>query len=201
MKKLLLVCVVVAAGVLFTNTTKAQSQKIGYFDEQLTLSWFPGLSAKYDTVMFSYQNDSLGVEFQYRVSDFKRKDSLFKKDSATMPAKARELALKELGQMQYTLQNWQQYAEEMARNKQESFLYPYKMRMVEALKTVVAEQKYTYVLSAQALSPYAQPPILDNLSIRVAQKLKLPIPKDFEDAWKAAIAGGVTPPAGGAPKK
>ena len=200
MKKLLLVCVVVAAGLLFTNTTKAQTQKIGYFDEQLTLSWFPGLSAKYDTVMVSYQQDSLGVEYQYRVNDFKRKDSIFRKDSLTMPAKARELALKELGQMQYTLQNWQQYAEEMARNKQEQFLYPYKMKMVEAMKTIVAEQKYTYVLNAQSLSPYAQPPILDNLSIRVAQKLKLPLPKEFEDAWKAAISGGVTPPAG-APKK
>jgi Skp family chaperone for outer membrane proteins len=195
MKKLLLVCVVVAAGVLFTNTTKAQTQKIGYFDEQLTLSWFPGLSAKYDTVMTSYQQDSLGVEYQYRVNQFKSKDSSFRKDSLTMPAKVRELALKELGQMQYTLQNWQQYAEEMARNKQEQILYPYKMRMLEALKTIIAEQKYTYVLNSQALSMYAQPPILDNLSIRVAQKLKLPLPKEFEDAWKAAIGGGVTPPA------
>jgi Skp family chaperone for outer membrane proteins len=201
MKKLLLVCVVVAAGLLFTNTTKAQAQKIGYFDEQLTLSWFPGLSAKYDTVMFSYQQDSLGVEYQYRVNDFKRKDSIFRKDSLTMPAKARELALKELGQMQYTLQNWQQYAEEMARNKQEQFLAPYKQKMFEALKTIIAEQKYTYVLNAQALSMYAQPwPILDNLSIRVALKLKLPLPKDYEDAWKAAIGGGATPPSGAAKK-
>jgi len=200
MKKLLLVCVVVAAGVLFTNTTKAQTQKIGYFNEQLALSWFPGLGAKYDTVMFSFQNDSLGVEYQYRVNDFKRKDSIFRKDSLTMPAKARELALKELGQMQYTLQNWQQYAEEMARNKQEQFLYPYKVKMLDALKTVLAEGKYTYVLTEQAIYPYSQPPILDNLTIRVAQKLKLPMPKEYEDAWKAAIGGGVTPPAG-APKK
>jgi Skp family chaperone for outer membrane proteins len=200
MKKLLLVCVVVAAGVLFTNTTKAQTQKIGYFNEQLALSWFPGLVGKVDTLMYSYQTDSLGVEYQYRVSQYKIKDSIFRKDSLTMPAKVRELALKELGQMINVIQNWQQYAQDMSAQKQEQIIYPYKVKMLDALRTVVTEGKYTYVLTEQAIYPYSQPPILDNLTIRVAQKLKLPMPKDYEDAWKAAISGGVTPPAG-APKK
>ncbi len=198
MKKLLFVCVAVAASLLFTSTTKAQAVKIGYFDEQLTLSWFPGLVGKVDSVMNSYQTDSLGVEYQYRVSDYVKKDSTFKKDSATMPAKARELALKELNQSRYVLANWQTYAQQMMEQKQESLLMPYKQRMFEALKTVIAEQKYTYVLNATALSQYAQPPILDNLSIRVALKLKLPLPKDFDDAWKAAT-GAAAPAA--APKK
>ena len=199
MKKLLLVCVVVAAGLLFTNTTKAQSQKIGYFNEQLVLSWFPGLVGKLDTLMYSYQTDSLGGEYQYRVSEFKKRDSSFRKDSLTMAAKARELALKELGQMQNVLANWQQYAQQMAEQKQESILYPFKVKMLDALKAVVTEQKYTYVLTEQAIYPYSQPPIMDNLSIRVAQKLKLPLPKDYEDAWKAASGAGGAPST--APKK
>ncbi|MDP1810694.1 MAG: OmpH family outer membrane protein [Sediminibacterium sp.] len=184
MKKLLFVCVAFAASFLFSNNTNAQ-QKIGYFDEQLTLSLFPGIQ-KIDTLLNSFQNDSLRVEYEYRVGDFTRRDSIFKKDSATMPVKARELATRELNQLKYNLINWQTYAQQMIEAKTEQLLMPYKQRMFEALKLVIAEQKYTYVFNAQALSVYTQPPLLDNLSIRVAMKLKLPLTKEIEDAWKVA---------------
>ena len=80
---------------------------------------------------------------------------------------------------------------------------PYKQKMYDAMKLVVAEQKYTYVLNAASLvQGYVTPPLLDNLVIRVAMKLKLPLPKEVEDAWKAA--GGTVPgaatPAGPAKK-
>ncbi|MDE3252824.1 MAG: OmpH family outer membrane protein [Bacteroidota bacterium] len=190
MKKILFVCVVIASSFLMTNTSSAQAVKIGYFDEQQTLSLFPGIG-KIDTLLESYQRDSIGVEYQYRLSDFQRRDSIYKKDSATMPAKAREIAEKELNQLKYTLINWQQIGQQMYEAKMEQLLSPYKQKMYEALKQVIAEQKYTYVLNAQALSVYAQPwPLLDNLSIRVAMKLKLPLPKDVEDAWKVASGTG-----------
>lgn len=191
MKKLLFVCVAFAASFLFSNNTNAQ-QKMGYFDEQLTLSLFPGIQ-KIDTLLNSFQNDSLRVEYEYRVGDFTRRDSIFKKDSATMPVKAREMATRELNQLKYNLINWQTYAQQMIEAKTEQLLMPYKQKMFEALKLVIAEQKYTYVLTAQALSPYAQPPLLDNLSIRVAMKLKLPLTKEIEDAWK--VASGSAAPA------
>ncbi|MEN9684258.1 MAG: hypothetical protein RLZZ28_44 [Bacteroidota bacterium] len=194
MKKLLFVCVAFAASLLFTQQSSAQATKIGYFDEQLTLSLFPGIG-KVDTLMNSYQNDSLRAEYEYRVYEFQRADSIFKKDSATMPVKARELATRDLNQKRYTLVNWQQIGQQMYEAKMEQLLNPYKQRMFDALKQVVAEQKYTYVLTAQALSPYAQPPLLDNLSIRVAMKLKLPLTKEIEDAWKVASGAGSAAPA------
>ena len=189
MKKLLFVCVAIAVSLLFTNNSSAQTAKIGYFDEQLTLSLFPGIG-KIDTMMQSYQNDSLRAEYDYRVYEFQRADSMFKKDSATMPVKARELATRDLNQKKYTLVNWQQLGQQMYEAKMEQLLNPYKQRMFEALKGVIAEQKYTYVLTAAALSPYAQPPLLDNLSIRVAMKLKLPLTKEIEEAWRVASGSG-----------
>ena len=197
MKKLLFVCVAVAASLLFTKTSNAQALKIGYFDEQLALQFFPGIQ-KIDTLMFVYQQDSIGVEYQYRVADFQRKDSIFRKDSLTMPAKARELALRELGTMRNTLVNWQQIAQQMSEAKLEQLLSPYRQRIFTALQEVIKEQKYTYVLNQQALiSPqYVQPPLLDNLAIRVAMKLKLPLTKEVEDAWKAASGAGGAAPAG-----
>lgn len=196
MKKLLFVCVAFAACLLFTNTTKAQAVKIGYFDEQLALQFFPGIG-KVDTLLQSYQQDSLRQEYDARIYEFQRADSIFKKDSATMPAKARELAMRDLTQKRYTLLNWQQIAQQMYESKMEQLLNPYKQKMFDALKQVIAEQKYTLVLNASALSQYAQPPLLDNLAIRVAMKLKLPLTKEIEDAWKAASGGATS----AAPKK
>lgn len=200
MKKLLFVCVAVAASVLFTSTTtNAQALKIGYFDDQELLRLFPGIG-KVDTLMAVYQQDSLGVEYNYTYADYMHRDSLFKKDSATLQPKAREMAMGELNKLKYKLMNWQQYAQQAGEYKLESLLYPYKKRIYDALQDVIKEHKYTYVLNAQALAlTYAQPPLLDNLTIRVAQKLKLPLPKEVEDAWKAASGGGTAP--AGAPKK
>ncbi|MES2374641.1 MAG: OmpH family outer membrane protein, partial [Bacteroidota bacterium] len=194
MKKLLFVCVAVAASVLFTSTTtNAQALKIGYFDDQELIRLFPGIG-KVDTLMAVYQSDSLGVEYNYTYADYQHRDSAFKKDSAAMPAKAREMAIKDLNQVKYKLMNWQQYAEQAYNYKMESLLYPYKKRIFDALQEVIKEQKYTYVLNAQALAiNYAQPPLLDNLTIRVAMKLKLPLGKEVEDAWKAATGGGAAP--------
>lgn len=195
MKKFLLVCAFFAAGFL-NNSASAQATKIGYLDEQLVLSLFPGIN-KIDTLINSYRLDSLQEEYRYTLADFQRRDSIFKKDSATMPAKAREMATREIMQLRYKLVNWQQYQQQMEEAKYEQLLFPYRQRIAEALKAVMDEHKYTYVLNEQALSIYAQKPLLDNLAIRVAIKLKLPLTKEVEDAWKAAggTLGGSAAPA------
>jgi len=204
MKKLLLVSVTVAASLLFSNNAQSQV-KIGYFDEQTLLSLFPGIE-KVDTLMNSYVRDSLNVEYQYSVVEYQRRDSLFKKDSATMPAKAREMAVSELNKLYYKIANWQQYSQEMQQDKMDRLLAPYRQQMVAALQQVVAENKYTLVLKAEAISPYVDPTlsILDNLTIRTAIKLKMELPQQWTDAWKAAggtIPGAGTKPATQAPKK
>jgi Skp family chaperone for outer membrane proteins len=189
MKKLLFVCVVLAASLLFSNSTNAQV-KIGYFDEQSLLSLFPDIQ-KIDTIINNFVKDSLNPEYAYTVQDYQRRDSLFKKDSATMPAKARELALSDLNRLGYKLANWQQYAQEMQNGKMEQSLLPYRQKMLAALQQIIAEQKYTMVLKSETLSPYMEHNILDNLTIRVAMKLNLPLPQQIMDAWKQA--GGSLP--------
>jgi Skp family chaperone for outer membrane proteins len=191
MKKFLLVCVAFAAVTLFSNSASAQV-KIGYFDEQAALSLFPGI-AKIDTLLNSYRIDSLQEEYKYNVADFQRRDSIFKKDSATMPAKAREIATRELLQLRYKLVNWQEYSQQMEQAKYEELVNPYRMQLLKAIQEIVAEQKYTIVLKSDVISPYVTPNLLDNLTIRVAQKLKLTLPKEIEDAWKAASGSSSAP--------
>ena len=78
--------------------------------------------------------------------------------------------------------------------KQEQLLLPFRQKIFAALSEVISENKYTWVINESALSPYFQHSIADNLAIRTAMKLKLPLPKDVEEAFRVAT-GGTTPKA------
>jgi Skp family chaperone for outer membrane proteins len=189
MKKVLFAAILLMA-VSFTNSASAQT-KIGYFDDQSVIALFPGIQEKLDTILNSFAKDTLQDEYNYTLKSYQVKDSIYKKDSVDLSKrpKALEMATTELNQLKYKLINWQQYQQEAMQQKQETVLLPYRQKIAQALNEVVAEQKYNLVLKADALSPYAQPSIADNLTIRVAMKLKLALPKEVEDAFKAATGG------------
>ena len=208
MKKGFLFAAVLVVAILFTNSTSAQAPvKIGYFDEQSVVGLFPGIQEKLDTVLQSYAKDSLQEEYNYTLKDFQVKDSIYKKDSADLSKrpKALELATADLNRLKYKLINWQQYQQESMQQKQEQVLLPYRQKIYAALTEVIAENKYTWVLNASALSVYYQPSIADNLSIRVAMKLKLALPKEIEEAFRVATGGApakaAAPAASKAPAK
>ncbi|MFL9481520.1 OmpH family outer membrane protein [Chitinophagaceae bacterium LWZ2-11] len=192
MKKVLVVCVAFAGSLLFSNNTHAQV-KIGVFDEGSVLGLMPGIS-KIDTLLYQYQVDTLKPDYDYTMSDFMKKDSTFKADSAKQTPSWRTAIQKDMSQLRNKLINWKQYQDEAMQAKQNELLRPYMEKIVTTLQEIVAEQKYTYVLKSDAFSPYAQPPITDNLSIKVAQRLKLPLPKEVEDALKTAQSGGTPRP-------
>ena len=192
MKKGFLFAAVLAVAILFTNNASAQSSvKIGYFDEQSVIGLFPGIQEKLDTVLQSYAKDSLQEEYNYTLKDYQVKDSIYKRDSVDLSKrpKALELATTDLNRLKYKLINWQQYQQESMQQKQEQVLLPYRQKIYAALTEVIAENKYTWVLNASALSVYYQPSIADNLSIRVAMKMKLPLPKEIEEAFRVATGG------------
>lgn len=200
MKKVLFVCLVFAAGFLFSGKAGAQT-KIGYFSEEAILGAMPGFS-KLDTLLYNFQQDSLQVEYDYTLKTLQHSDSLFKKDSATMPAKAREMSVSDMNKLKYKLINWNQYSEQMMAGKRDQLLDPFRRKILDAFTEVITEQKYTLVIKAEALSEYmVNPPLLDNITLRVAMKLKLPLPKETEDAWKAAVGGGAAKPAATPAKK
>ncbi|MEI6583160.1 MAG: OmpH family outer membrane protein [Chitinophagia bacterium] len=201
MKKLLFVWVATSAILFSAGSASAQQPvKIGYFDEQQVLGLMPGID-KVSQQIESFQQDSLKDEYDYTYKTFMRQDSIFKKDSATMPPKAREMALSDLSKNRQKLVYWQQYSQEALGQKQEQLLQPFRVKILTALNEVIAEQKYTLVLKSDALSPYVNPPLLDNLAIRVAIKLKLALPKEAEDAWRAAGGTGLPAAAPGAAPK
>jgi len=198
MKKGFLFAAVLVVAILFTNNASAQSTvKIGYFDEQSVIGLFPGIQEKLDTLLQSYAKDSLQEEYNYTLKDFQVKDSIYKRDSVDLSKrpKALELATTDLNRLKYKLINWQQYQQESMQQKQEQVLLPYRQKIYAALTEVIAENKYTWVLNASALSVYYQPSIADNISIRVAMKMKLPLPKEIEEAFRVATGGASAKPA------
>ena len=195
MKKVLFAAILLVA-CAFGNSANAQT-KIGYFDDQSVIALFPGIQEKLDTILNSYAKDSLQDEYNYTLKDYQVKDSIYKRDSVDLSKrpKALQMATDDLNRLKYKLINWQQYQQQMMEQKQEGLLLPYRQKIAQALSEIVAEQKYNLVLKADALSPYAQPSIADNLTIRVALRLKLPVPKDIEEAFKAATGGAAKPAA------
>jgi len=194
MKKVLFAAILLVA-CSFGNSANAQT-KIGYFDDQSVIALFPGIQEKLDTVLNSYAKDSLQDEYNYTLKDYQVKDSIYRRDSVDLSKrpKALQMATDDLNRLKYKLINWQQYQQQMMEQKQESLLLPYKQKIAQALSEIVAEQKYNLVLKTDALSPYAPPPsIADNLTLRVALRLKLPVPKDIEEAFKAATGGAAKP--------
>jgi Skp family chaperone for outer membrane proteins len=203
MKKGFLFAAILLVAATFTNSASAQAPvKIGYFDEQSVLGLFPGIQ-KVDSLMQSYVTDTLQDEYKYTIKQLQLQDSIFRRDSADLAKrpKAFELATAELNKLKVKYFNWQQYQQEAQQQKQDQLLLPYRQKIFEALKQVIDENKYTWVLNPAAVtSPYYQPPLEHNLAIRVAKKLNLPLPKEIEEAFRVAT-GGAPAKAAAAPAK
>jgi len=189
MKKLFTIATI-AVALLFAGNEKAAAQapKFGYFDMDYVVSLMPGVS-KIDTTVALFERDSLGAEYDFNLGELKRMDSTFKKDSISMPPMARQKMQQDMAQLFYTIQNWQQYAQQISQQKQQQLMQPFYTKVVNAFQAVIDEQKYTYVFRKEALW---QAPPADNLVIPVAKKLGLKLPVQPGEQQE----GGTKPAAG-----
>jgi Skp family chaperone for outer membrane proteins len=184
MKKVFVLCVAFALSLTFISSANAQQGKIGIFDEQTVLSLFPGIQQKLDTLMGKFVNDTLKPDYDYTYSQFLVKDSTFKKDSSKLTPQVRKVMLDDVNNLKSKIVNWQQYQNQAMEQKQQEILAPYTQKVYDALIKIIQEQKYTYVMKSDAF--VIPPPIGDNLSLKVAIALKLPLPKEAQDALRNA---------------
>ncbi|MFC4233425.1 OmpH family outer membrane protein [Parasediminibacterium paludis] len=184
MKKVFVLCVAFALSLTFISNASAQQGKIGIFDEQTVLSLFPGIQQKLDTLMGKFVNDTLKPDYDYTYSQFLVKDSTFKKDSGKLTPQVRKVMLDDINNLKSKIVNWQQYQNQAMEQKQQEILAPYTQKVYDALVKIIQEQKYTYVMKSDAF--VIPPPIADNLSLKVAIALKLPLPKEAQDALRNA---------------
>ena len=174
--------------LLFAGENKVTAQaKFGYFDLDYVVSLMPGIG-RVDTLLQSFQADSLGADFQFNLSEYKRIDSTFSHDSAKMAPRVREQMVAQKNQLGYMLQNWQQYSQQAIQAKQQELTAPYLQKAVAAFQAVKTAGGYNYVFKRESL--WDAPPA-DNLIIPVLKKLNIKVPDELQPQQQGAT--GATP--------
>jgi Skp family chaperone for outer membrane proteins len=172
MKKVLMAAIAILGMVLAGSQEASAQQKFGYFDLEYVLSVMPGVE-KVDSMMQSFERDSLNSEYQFELAELQRMDSTLKADSAKMPARLYQQRQQEQAQRFFKLQNWQQYSQQVMQAKQQELLGPFYQKILEAFRQVKDEGKYTYIFKSESLYDAPQ---ADNLVPLVAKKLNIKLP-------------------------
>jgi outer membrane protein len=170
MKKIISV-VLLSATFLFATNANAQT-KIGYIKIDDMISLMPE-TAKIDTLLNTYQNDSINPQYAQIVSLYQYKDSVYR-DSIKTPAVVRKQIEQELPTLIYQIQNWQQIVNQAMEAKQNELLSPIYRKVMDAIRTVAKEKGYTHVMNKEA---FLVAPDGDDMLALVAAKLKVVIPK------------------------
>ena len=181
MKKIFFLVFISLFLLLLTQSTKAQTLKVGVFDIDLMVQAMPGYRAV-DSLVQIYEGDSLSIEYQYYQTEFHRLDSTYKADSALVATGKKPKALldfttDERRKMGLNLVYWQQIAQNKSNNKRGQLAGPLYEVVTSAYKKVLARKKYTLILKPQT---YEAGFAIDNIFIAVARELKLSgLPQDL----------------------
>jgi outer membrane protein len=168
MKKFIAILLLTAG--LISGSVQAQN-KMGYIRVDDMVALMPELK-KIDTLLLSFQNDSLPRTYNYLLSQFQRYDSIVN-DTVRSPLVVRQDAAKQRTGFLEELQNWQNSAQALIDAKQNALLQPVYEKVLKAINDVAKEKGYTYVFNREAL--LVQPPGDDLLPL-VAEKLKVKLP-------------------------
>lgn len=171
MKRIFTVIAVVAA-LGFSSHADAQS-KVGYISIDAMVSQMPE-TARIDTLLQKFSTDSLAPQYAYLVSEYNRKDSMMtSKDTATKYKGAVGQQIRqEMADILRTLQNWEQYQNQVLEAKQNELLRPIYAKVYDAVKAVAKEKGYTHVYNKEAL---LVAPEADDMILIVADKLKVKV--------------------------
>ncbi|MBM3914521.1 MAG: OmpH family outer membrane protein [Sphingomonadales bacterium] len=161
------------AGLLGLAGTASAQTKIGYISVENVLSLMPEVS-KFDSILSSYQADSINPQYASLIQTYQYKDSMYKDTLKPPPPAVKKQLEEELPQLINTIQNWQQIVNQAMEAKQNELLAPLYRKIYEAIRAVAKEKGYTHVLNKESL---LVAPDADDMVAAVAAKLKLSLPK------------------------
>ena len=169
MKRFFIACTV--AALLFTASANAQS-KIGYISVDYVISLMPE-TAKLDSIINRYQQDSVNQQYAQIVSLYQYKDSIYRDSLHKAPPAVLKQIEQELPGLVYQIQNWQSIAQQLTENKQNELLAPIYRKVYDAIKVVAKEKNYSHVFNKEA---FLVAPEGDDMLLLVATKLKVKLP-------------------------
>lgn len=150
--------------------------KFGYLNSSELISLMPE-AAKADSAIEKYAQelDALGQQM-YAEYQKKAADAQEKKQKNLLSSEQEELVVKELGDMEKRITDFQQTAQDKIASKKEKLYGPILTKANEGIKTVAKNNGYTYVFDSGAGSIlFAEES--DNILPLVKTYLKLPDPK------------------------
>ena len=169
------------AAALVLSSSAVMAQKTGYISVDQVVALMPEV-AKIDTLVQKYQQDSLNPQFAYLIQEYNRKDTMVNtKDSLKLTAAVRKKVRQEMAEIEYQVQNWQQYAQNTLQSKQTELLEPVYKKVYGALQAVAKDNGYTYVYNREAL---LLAPSGDDLMPLVAKRLNLKLPPTYTPGFK-----------------
>jgi outer membrane protein len=188
MKKATTVMIVMLA--VITGSYAQKVNKFGYLNSAELLSLMPEVQ-KADSAVDKYamELDALGQQM-YAEYQKKTSDASDKKQKGLLSPEQEELVIKELGDMEKRITDFQQSAQEKIGSKKEKLYAPIMTKANEGIKAVAKANGYTYIFDTGAGSIlYAEDS--DNILPLVKAYLKLP---DAKPAGSAAQKPGTTRP-------
>jgi outer membrane protein len=148
MKKVTTMMMLMLAIVASTYAQKVS--KFGYLNSSELISLMPE-AAKADSAIEKYAQD-LDALGQQMYAEYQKKaaDAQDKKQKNLLSAEQEELVVKELGDMEKRITDFQQTAQEKISLKKEKLYAPILTKANEGIKTVAKNNGYTYVFDSGA---------------------------------------------------
>jgi outer membrane protein len=149
--------VALAVAVLtFTTATASMAQtaaplKIGYTSVEYVLSQMPE-SKQIESQLKDYSTQ-LKNQLDAKAAEFRTKGEAYQKGAATMTDVVRTDKERELQNMQQSIQEFQQNAENSLQQKQQALLKPALDKLQKNIDAVADENGFTYILNSDGASP------------------------------------------------
>ena len=165
---------------LFTSAISySQAPKIGVFDLDIMVRAMPGY-ATVDSLVASYDRDSLGAEYDYTVAEYNRLDSTYKADSAAKKSPTvLNLEKDQRTQFATTIIYWQQISQNKSGERRRMLADPLFTKVIAGYKKVLDANNYLVILKPGAYEVGSK---VDNVFERVAKELKINLPDQLRSA-------------------
>ena len=132
----------------------AQDVKFGHVFPEEIMEQIPGFDTA-QKAMINFQTELKG-EGEEMIKEFQQKYQEYQDKSDSYSAAVRKVKEDDLKKMQTRIQEFSKIAEESIERKKYELLIPFQNKIIEAIKEVAKEEKYTYIFNKSYLASYMQ---------------------------------------------
>ena len=146
----------------------AQDAKFGHVSPEEIMEQMVGFDTA-QKAMVDFQSE-LQTEGEQMVKEFQQKMEEYQSKSSSYSAAVRKVREEELMGMQTRIQEFSRAIEESVQKKKYELLLPFQNKILEAIKDVAKEEKYTYIFSKAILASHTQG---NDITDKVKKKLNI----------------------------